>query len=153
MLPCPLKDTSCVFPEPMCRDAENVPGTVNRSCGIWVRRHTGKYPGKTSASFLFTAAYFHTCSYTATHTYGYLQHFRGKISKYTLLIEFILQLWLRRSQKLPVSVTLQILSTVRETQFIFNKPWAKRNLQTTMTCVSYIMILIKRVFYFIIANI
>lgn len=153
MLPCPLKDTSCVFPEPMCKDAENVPGTVNRSCGVWVRRHTDKYPGKTSVSFIFTAAYFHTCSYTATHTYGYLQHFRGKISKYTLLIEFILQLWLRRSQKLPVSVTLQVLSTVRETQFIFNKPWAKRNLQTTMTCVSYIMILIKRVFYFITANI
>ena len=153
MPPCPLKDTSCVFPEPTCIDAENVPGTVNRSCGIWVGRHTDKCPGQTSVSFRFTAAYFHTCSYTATHTYGYLQHSRGKISKYTLLIEFILQLWLRRFQKLPVGITLQVLSTGRETQFIFNKPWAKRNLQTTMTCVSYIMILIKRVFYFIIANI
>ena len=153
MPPCPLKDTSHVFPEPTCIDAENVPGTVNRSCGIWVGRHTDKCPGKTSVSFRFTAAYFHTCSYTATHTYGYLQHSRGKISKYTLLIEFILQLWLRRFQKLPVGITLQVLSTGRETQFIFNKPWAKRNLQTTMTCVSYIMILIKRVFYFIIANI
>lgn len=152
MPPCPLKDTSHVFPEPTCIDAENVPGTVN-SCGIWVGRHTDKCPGQTSVSFRFTAAYFHTCSYTATHTYGYLQHSRGKISKYTLLIEFILQLWLRRFQKLPVGITLQVLSTGRETQFIFNKPWAKRNLQTTMTCVSYIMILIKRVFYFIIANI
>lgn len=66
---CPLATRghiSCLF-RTMCIDAENIPGEHMGFCVMGVRRHTNKYPSKTSVSFIFAAAYIHTCSYTTAH--------------------------------------------------------------------------------------
>ena len=76
-----------------------------------------------------------------------------KISKYTLLIKLTLRLWLRSYQK---SLTSQYHSTdmqhSEKNTVHFQQTLGKTG-QSAVTHISYIMTLIKRVFYFIITNI